>query len=159
MGKVERFRPNVAKLSIFGSRPVLEDEDNARYDQLLDRMYRDVKPNDIIEELWVRDIVDRIWEMFRWRELLTKIVQEVIDNMPFTEIDDMGRHISVNNGVSLSEEMGRAERLEHLIAASEQRLSAIFREIDRRRDRFAQSLRDSLKQAEFQMLQSSGSDT
>jgi hypothetical protein len=118
-----------------------------------------VKPNDIIEELWVRDIVDRIWEMFRWRELQTKIVQEVIDNAPFNEIDDLGQHISWNDSESFLEEMGKAERLERLITASEQRLSAIFREIDRRRDRFAQSLRDSLKQAEFQMLQSSGSDT
>ena len=33
-----------------------------------------MKPADVLDEIWVRDLVDLIWETFRWRRLKTKLI-------------------------------------------------------------------------------------
>ena len=46
------------RLALFGPPPLLEGEDTAAYDDLLVRISGAVKPADIFEEIWIRDIVD-----------------------------------------------------------------------------------------------------
>src|SRR5580704_8839469 len=53
----------------FGPAPLIEGEDAAAYDELLVRISAAVRPHDIFEEIWVRDIVDLVWEAFRLRRL------------------------------------------------------------------------------------------
>jgi hypothetical protein len=55
------------RLALFGPPPLLEGEDTAAYDELLVRISGAVKPTDIFEEIWIRDIVDLVWEAFRLR--------------------------------------------------------------------------------------------
>jgi uncharacterized membrane protein YheB (UPF0754 family) len=55
--------------SIFGPAPILEGENAAAYDELLTQVSSALKPSDIIEEIWVRDVVDLTWEIFRGRRL------------------------------------------------------------------------------------------
>ena len=50
------------KWSFFGPAPLLDGEDPAAYDELLARVSGGVKPSDILEEIWVRDVVDLVWE-------------------------------------------------------------------------------------------------
>src|SRR5882724_9345772 len=57
------------RLALFGRPPLLEGEDTAAYDELLVRISGAVKPTDIFEEIWIRDIVDLVWEAFRLRRL------------------------------------------------------------------------------------------
>ena len=59
----------VDRLEIFGPPPLLEGEDSKAYDTLLARVSGAVKPKDIIEEIWVRDIVNLTWEILRLRRL------------------------------------------------------------------------------------------
>jgi hypothetical protein len=54
---------------ILGPVPLLPDEDRAAYDQLTDRFYEHVQPKDLIEELWLRDVVDLVWQGQRLRRL------------------------------------------------------------------------------------------
>ena len=49
----------------FGPAPLIEGEDAGVYDELLLRISAAVRPHDIFEEIWVRDIVDLVWEAFR----------------------------------------------------------------------------------------------
>lgn len=42
---------------IFGRPPVLEGEDMAAYDELCGRLYAAVKPADVIDEMYLDDIV------------------------------------------------------------------------------------------------------
>jgi hypothetical protein len=76
MQKIKRFRPNKsdAKPSIFGPPPLLKGEDSAAYDQLLERVSSTIKPSNVFEEIWVRDVVDITWEIFRWRRAKTVLV-------------------------------------------------------------------------------------
>jgi hypothetical protein len=55
--------------AIFGPPQLLEGEDAAAYDELLARVCTAVKPVDMIEEMFVVDVVSLEWELLRWRRL------------------------------------------------------------------------------------------
>src|ERR1035437_6169614 len=57
----------LSRRPIFGPPTLLKGEDAAAYDDLFARVSGNLKPSDIFEEIWVREIVDLIWERFRWR--------------------------------------------------------------------------------------------
>src|SRR5262245_58510789 len=81
-------------LPIFGPPPLLKGEDTAAYDDLLMRVSGHLKPSDIFEEIWVREIADLIWESLRWRRqlacflalaiarVLERILKPVAENQP-----------------------------------------------------------------------------
>lgn len=54
----------------FDDRPLLPGETAEQYDALRDSIVQQVKPTDVIEAIWVKDIIDLIWEakrLRRWR--------------------------------------------------------------------------------------------
>src|ERR1035437_4652601 len=66
------------RLPIFGPPPLLAGENAAAYNDLLARASGDLKPSDIFEEIWVREIVDLIWETLRWRRHLANVLAAAI---------------------------------------------------------------------------------
>src|SRR5262249_45016421 len=52
-----------------GRPPLIAGEDPARHATLLTRVTEAVRPDGIIEEAWVRDVVDLIWDAVRLRRL------------------------------------------------------------------------------------------
>src|SRR4029453_16115799 len=67
--------------SVFGPPPILPGEATSAYEALLARVSADVKPADIIEKIWVRDIVDLTWEIWRWRKIKMTLVAETVPEM------------------------------------------------------------------------------
>jgi hypothetical protein len=71
--------PNVLertqRLALFGSPPLIEGEDAAAYDQLLARIYEAVKPVDIIDEIFIADVVFSEWDVLRWRRLKSSLIR------------------------------------------------------------------------------------
>jgi len=61
--------------SLLGPPPLLEGEDAAAYHTLKSRILLAVKPKDAIEEIWVLDILDLLWETARLRRLKTKFMR------------------------------------------------------------------------------------
>src|SRR5262245_27329770 len=59
----------VQRLALFGPPILLEGEDAAACDQLFARICSAVKPVDIIEEIFVADLMSSEWEVLRWRRL------------------------------------------------------------------------------------------
>jgi hypothetical protein len=55
--------------SLLGPAPILEGEDASAYEALRVQIRAAVEPKDIIEEFWVRDVVDLLWETLRLRRL------------------------------------------------------------------------------------------
>ena len=53
---------------------LLEGEDIGEYERLLARVTAAVVPADIIEEFWVRDVVDLVWEALRLRRLKASLL-------------------------------------------------------------------------------------
>jgi hypothetical protein len=54
---------------LFGAPPLIGREDAAAYDALSARIAGAVAPADVLEEMWVRDVVDLAWETLRLRRL------------------------------------------------------------------------------------------
>jgi hypothetical protein len=55
--------------TLFSQPQLLAGEDAADYDQLLARVCAVVKPVDIIDEIFIADVVSLEWEVLRWRRL------------------------------------------------------------------------------------------
>jgi hypothetical protein len=60
--------------ALFGAPPLLDGEDAAAYDGLVERVAGAVVPADVLEEMWVRDVVDLAWEALRWRRLKASLL-------------------------------------------------------------------------------------
>ena len=61
---------------LFGPPPILEGEDTSAYNEILDRVFGAVGPTDFVEEIWVRDLADVTWTMFRWRRIVAALLIE-----------------------------------------------------------------------------------
>jgi hypothetical protein len=59
----------LADPAIVGPPPLIPGDDRAGYDTLLARVCDAVRPADVIEEAWIRDVVDQLWEALRLRRL------------------------------------------------------------------------------------------
>ena len=55
--------------------PLIAGEAAAAYDDLLARLSGTLKPSDALEEIWVRDVVDLVWEAFRLRRLKAHLMR------------------------------------------------------------------------------------
>jgi hypothetical protein len=53
--------------SLFGPVPLLAGEDASAYEALKGQIRAAVAPKDVIEEIWVRDVLDLLWETMRLR--------------------------------------------------------------------------------------------
>jgi hypothetical protein len=71
-----RVPGQVQRLALFGPPLLLEGEDASAYDELLARICAAVKPVDIIDEIFIADIVSLEWEVLRWRRLKWTLMQE-----------------------------------------------------------------------------------
>ena len=135
-GLASKSTPNaLTRVSIFGEPPLLGDEDPANYQKFLARVSKDIRPTDVLEEIWIRDIVDLSWEALRWRRLIASLLKA------------QGIHNCIDH----------VERINKLAMAAEARRNAALREIDRHRATFAQNLRQSIQKtvdAEFEVVES-----
>jgi len=61
-------------LAPYGPPPILEGEDPSAYDELLAQISGTVKPADMLEEIWVSDIVNLTWEISQLRRLKTMLI-------------------------------------------------------------------------------------
>jgi hypothetical protein len=66
------------KPSLFGPSPLVEGEDARQYDEIQTRFSATIKPKDILEEMWTRDVVDLTWEILRMRRLKAGLLTSVM---------------------------------------------------------------------------------
>jgi hypothetical protein len=71
----QRAEPDTDPRSLFGPAPLLEGEDASAYEALNGRIRSAVAPNDIFEEICVRDVLDLLWETMRLRRLKAKLMR------------------------------------------------------------------------------------
>jgi len=64
----------------FGPSPLLPGEDAKSYAALQDSILRAIKPTDIVEQIWVHDVVDYTWQIWRWRKLKNRLTLDEIPN-------------------------------------------------------------------------------
>jgi hypothetical protein len=83
--------------SIFGPAPILDGEDSEAYNDLLARVSGDVNPTGMIEEIWVRDVVDLAWEIFRWRRLKAALFSQAVSYALLKRLAPLMRRKSAKN--------------------------------------------------------------
>lgn len=74
---------------LLGSPPLLNGEDAGAYDALYDRILETVRPKDVLEEIWVRDVIDLIWETLRLRRLKTALMKAASHEGLRTILEDL----------------------------------------------------------------------
>jgi hypothetical protein len=78
-------RSKIAVQDKFGPSPLTEGEDARQYDEIQTRFLATIKPKDVLEEMWTRDVVDLTWETLRMRRLkaglLTSVMSEGVDKI------------------------------------------------------------------------------
>ena len=158
--------------ALFRPAPLFSDEDPAAYRAFVDRAFATVKPTDVIEEMWADDIVDHSWEVGRaraakagsfaqaYRDEKQKWVQGRAKKSDFlfpqgwaqdpAELERIDKRLVeigltrewVRNMVYLRD-IDVIERLGALIGIAEDRRNKSLQELERRRARFAQVLRQA----------------
>jgi hypothetical protein len=71
-------KPISIQKEIFGPPPVLELEDQEAYETLLERLYADLKPADIIAESYLHDVAYWTWELRRWRRMRICLIEALM---------------------------------------------------------------------------------
>ena len=76
-------------LGLFGPPPLLDSENAESYDELLARISAALKPADILEEIWIRDIVDLVWEALRLRKLKASLEESLKPLLDYSQRSDL----------------------------------------------------------------------
>lgn len=150
-----------------GPPPAIDGEDADAYQQSLAMVIDVVRPVDIMDWFWVRDIVDLQWEILRFRRAkanyLIKTAKQPLeraallkeefaarlrghddDDSPLAAVElDISDVLKVV--MNSSDQIGRIERI---VAAMEARRDKAFREIERHRSKSSVRSRRAAKQIE-----------
>jgi hypothetical protein len=166
-----------ATLALLGARPLIRGEDAASYDALLARICGTLRPSDSLEEIWIRDVVDLVWETFRLRRikanLLTYRTQSQIrgkliggfdnademacswatgDEAEAKEVEEallsVGSSLETAMALSVWAMLDEVERLDRMLVSVEARRSAALRELDYHRGPLARKLRRTIADVE-----------
>jgi hypothetical protein len=168
--------PQQQALACAGPAPLLAGERTAGYDDLLARVTETLKPADVIEEIWVRDIVDLSWEVFRLRRIkvelmsaaawegMAKVLEPFVDmpeaaakswarrdpavQMAEAVLADAGLTMDAVTARTFSARIGDFERISRMTEAAEARRNAALHELDIHRASFALRLRHTLQAVE-----------
>jgi hypothetical protein len=98
--------------ALLGPRPLIDGEDGTDYDAILERISADVAPEDFVEEIWVRNVVDLVWESIRLRHLKSQLLRAAAHEglaRVLTPLLDWTRANHLSGQWALGEEAATAE--------------------------------------------------
>jgi hypothetical protein len=123
----------------FGPPPLVAGEDPAQYERIRAQISAAVQPLDFLEEIWVNDVVNHVWEMLRLRLLMV-------------DLHDEGLRVVLTKELVLRIEA--VERVDRMVAGAEARRNVALREVDRHRATLAalRQAADEALDAEFKEL-------
>jgi hypothetical protein len=113
--------PAQAVTAAAGAPPVIAGESRAAYDELLARMMRTLAPSDVLEHMFLRDVVDLAWEVLRLRRLKANLMACAAHSgvtqllRPLVEQDD-DRALLARGWAARRD--GAVEKVESLLAAA-----------------------------------------
>jgi hypothetical protein len=173
---VTRVHPVRASGGLCGPAPLIPGEDAAAYEALLARITTLVAPGDVLEELWVRDVVDRVWDIARLHRMKANLiaasasagVERVLQDLgwidPRISAQDWARrgektvaavaHGLAAAGLSMDSVMARTfavriaelDRIDRMIMAADASRNAALHAVERHRSGLGQRLREAIKE-------------
>src|ERR1700737_4946715 len=120
----------LAVSTLAGPSPVMEGEDHRGYEELLHRVTAALQPMDIMEEMWIYDIVGLAWDTFRWRRVKAHELTQAAGR----QIRELIKPFVVGDAQQVSEQWAlgneaAAERVNAALAAAGSR-SVVTRKLD-----------------------------
>lgn len=92
---------------LLGPPPLLPNESRADYEGLKARLKAKIAPRDVIEEIWLRDILDLQWEVLRMRRLKALLLN---NNSPAGLDSLLYRRVTHQTKQTLVEAWGRGDK-------------------------------------------------
>jgi hypothetical protein len=162
---------------LFGPPPLITDEEPAEYELLAERVIAAVRPRNTLERIWVRDVVDLVWEARRLRRLKTSLLQAVSHmgvyefllprigpdqatkfsnrsalGYPAIEVEVFLTNAALPKdaltALTFERKLESFERIDRLIASAEARRNNALREIDRHRAALGAAVRAVVEEVE-----------
>ncbi len=167
-----------ARLDFLGRAALTLGDSTSAYDTLLARISENVGPSDPLEEIWIREVGDEVWESVRQRRLKAALmtacaregVEQVLSNLEvpndyklvkrwaarepeaIVEVDAIlaGAGLGMDHVLALTQRrrINDFERFDRLIAAAQARRNVALREIAHYREHFAGRLRRAAEEAD-----------
>jgi hypothetical protein len=106
--------------------PDLGGEQDGAYKALWIDIANDIEPSNVIEWLWINDILELSWEIRRLRRFKREVSE---------------RNFYVTSGSDFDQALGQYKKLNELESSAEARRNAVFREIEWRRSALAGRIR------------------
>jgi hypothetical protein len=132
--------------ALFGPPELIAGENPRDYENLLARIYEALKPEDFIEEIMIRDIMDLSWELLRLRRVSAKLF-DAVRNVPAYEYK------------GLSIRIDHFERIDQIVTTIQARRNTALHEIERHRATLGQRLRQArVEDVEFKVVESNPHD-
>jgi hypothetical protein len=128
---------------LLGPAPLLEGEDPKQYQALLSEIARAVKPIDVMEWLPVKDVVDLTWDTLRYRRLKAKWIQHNKLEAPNLSSDKESYSHQLSPFEMATSAFASLNLIEQMQASAELRRNNALREIESRRSRLGQALRQT----------------
>jgi hypothetical protein len=145
------------RLTLFGEPQLLEGEDAAAYEELLARIQAAVKPVDVIDEMFIVDVVALEWEVLRWRRLKLGLIRaRVLERLKAFLVENLDYDLYRNDfadelaevlqdNLPEGQEKDFAQTLAHQCAENEphavEKVEEILNEDDRELDQFRKDVR------------------
>ena len=139
---------------LFGEPPLLRGENGSVYGTLMEHFAKLIKPADIIEWWWAKDMTDHTWEIRRLRRFKILVVELARDRR--FDQDETHAILAEAHGVEIAVSVADSEKdsadfffyhldkyrgIDKLIASAELRRDRTLREIERHREHLAERLR------------------
>jgi len=141
---------DTADMTVLGSLPLLQGEDQADYQRWRAAVIGELKPADLMEKIWTNDIIYLEWEIIRFRRAKANYIRHLAtpDLLPglVQKLGDSGPHIDV--ATSIAAEIHILEPLERMIAVMEQRRNAAYHQVEQHRANLGDRLRQAVAQVE-----------
>jgi hypothetical protein len=132
-------------VELLGTPPLLKGEDPKQYQALFAELARTVKPADIIEWLWVRDILDLTWDIIRYRRIKASWIRDNELESPNLSIQ-RGYQCRMSKFEAATSAFASLSLLEQTQASAELRRNNALNEIESRRASLGQALRQASDQ-------------
>jgi hypothetical protein len=170
--------PLPATFDLLGRAPLIPGDNTSGYDTLLARISGAVRPADVLEQAWVRDVVDLLWEAVRLRRLKAALMtacadqgmQKLLAGLDVEDSYDLSKRWAAREleavgeveailaaaGLTIDHVMAQTlrlriaevERIDRMIASAEARRAAALREVAYHREHFAAGLRRAAQETE-----------
>jgi hypothetical protein len=135
MSKRSKHQSSSGRANLFGPPPILPGEDTKAYDEMLNGIVSAIAPCDFVEQIWVRDLTNAAWDLFRWRRMETAYLALKVPEQADSKASGLAVSLLEQDEITrfLWSELAWIERIQARIMTAQRRFDEIMRELHRHR--------------------------